>query len=317
MTNFCVALALAGLVGASDAYASTGQTEGSGKTDRALAARVNGDPVTRAEVQRLLTDPQERRQLQQQLGTGDAPDDALRRAALRRLINRRLILQEAARRNFVVTEQEVDKAVTALRRRFDDLRTFGAWMKEQGLEEKLLFDTIRAEMLAARVRAALVDGIRITDEQVQQYYDAHADDLRTEEVRLRLIVVKDHAAAEEILASLEKGEDFGAVARTKSIGMRARSGGDTGWVNSETLWPPLRDAVRTMKTGQAGGPLQKGVELLIVKVQARRPGRVKALGEARPEIEQRLLSAKHEAAIQAWLVEQERKSTIQIFPQGK
>jgi hypothetical protein len=88
-------------------------------------------------------------------------------------------------------------------------------------------------------------------------------------------------------------------------------------VNYETLWPPLREALRTMKAGQAGGPLQKGAEFLIVRLQARRPGRIKTLAEARPEIEQRLLPAKHEEAIQAWLTEQKKKSTIEVFPQAE
>jgi parvulin-like peptidyl-prolyl isomerase len=298
-------------------WASAGQNERSTKAEIGVAARVNGEPVTRAELQRLLADPLERSQLLLEVGAQDPDHKELDRLALRKLINRRLILQEAARRNVTVTDQELDKAITSLRRRFEDLRSFGAWMQEQGIEEKSLFETIRDEMLAARVRAALVEGVGLTEEQVQQYYDAHREDLTSEEVRLRLIVVKDKATAEAILAALEKGEAFGALARKRSVGLRAAQGGETGWVDSHALWPRLREAVRTMTAGQAGGPLQRGADFLIVRLDERRPGRVKSLAESRREIERRLLPAKHQEAVQAWLTEQEKKSTIELFPEAK
>jgi parvulin-like peptidyl-prolyl isomerase len=317
LKHVCLVLAVAGSFCLSHDGAWAAQNEASSKGDVSVAARVNGEPVTRGELQRLLADPLERSRLLQELGLREPDSKELHRVALQKLINRRLILQEAARRNFTVTEQELDKAITSLRRRFEDLKRFGAWMKEQGLDDQSLFEIIRAEMMAARVRAALVEGVAVTDEQVQQYYDAHKDDLKTEEVRLQLIVVEDRATAEEILTALQKGDAFAALARKRSIGRRAAQGGDTGWVDAETLWPPLRHAVGTMKARQAGGPIQRGAEFLVVRLDERRPGRTKSLTEARPEIERRLLPVRHQEAVQAWLAEQEKKSTIEVFPQAE
>jgi len=285
----------------------------SAKVDGVVAARVNGEPVTRGELQRLLANDAERKRLLKELGDGKPDSKELDRAALRRLISRRLILQEAGRRNFIITEQDVDKAVTALRRRFDDLPSLGVWMKEQGLEDNSIFESLRVEMLAMRVRTALVAGVRVPAEQVQQYYEAHKNDLKRDEVRLQVIAVKDEAAAKAILAKLQKGADFGALARAHSVGARAKRGGDTGWINAETLSPPLGDAVRTMTARQARGPLQRGADWLIVRLDGRRVGRTKTLAEARPEIERRLLPAKQQEALQAWLTDQEKKSKIEVF----
>ena len=41
------------------------------------------------------------------------------------------------------------------------------------------------------------------------------------------------------------------------------------------------------------------------------------LAEARPDIERRLLPERHRAAVQAWLLEQEKKSTIELVPQAE
>lgn len=279
-----------------------------------IVARVNGEPVSRAELQRMRASPLTLRQAREELGVQDPDPGALDRLAMRKLVHRRLMIQEARRRKVIVTEKELDDAIVSLRRRFEDLASFGAWMKEQGLDDRSLFETVRGDMSADRVWAALVQGVRVTDEQVQRYYDAHQGELRREAVRLRIVAVKSRAAAEEIVAALRKGEDFGRLARRRSMGLRAAKGGDTGWVGSETLQPPLREAVATLKEGEARGPLQRGPDFLVVLLEGRRPGGTKTLAEARPEIEWRLLPAGRQEVVQAWLTERERKSRIEVFP---
>jgi peptidyl-prolyl cis-trans isomerase SurA len=308
-------LAVAGVVWASPDCSWAAQNEDVVHTG--VAARVNGESVAQADVQRLLANPFERRQLLRELGVEDPDGKELECGALRRLINRRLILQEAARRNLTITPQDLDKAISSLRRRFEDLQGLGVWMKEQGLDDTSLSATIRVEMLAARVRAALVEGVRVTDDQAHQYYGRHKDDLKTEEVRLQIIVVKDEATATGILAALRKGDDFGALARARSIGRRAAQGGDTGWVDADSLGPPLRDAIGAMQPRQARGPLQKGDEFLIVRLDGRRPGRARSFAEARADIERRLLPGTQQEALQAWLAEQAKTSTIEVFSEGE
>jgi parvulin-like peptidyl-prolyl isomerase len=293
---------------------SAAQGSSAASPDAALAARVNGERVAWEDVKRLIASPVERPLLVKELGTKDPDNAALEKLAVRTLIRRRLIVQEAVRRNLTISEEEVDKAVTALRRRFGDLKALGLWMREQGLDERSLFDTVRTELMAARVRAALVESVRVSAEETRNYYDTHTDELTFEEVRLQIIVAREDAAAREILAALEKGGNFGALAAERSVGARASRGGDTGWVAAETLWRPLREAVARMAPRQAHGPLRRDDEFLIVRLDGRRPGRAKTLTEATSEIERRLLPGQQRAAIEAWLTEQETKATIEIFP---
>jgi len=298
---------------ASSECAWAGQAGGSTKVEAALVARVNGDPVTRAEFQRMLGNPLTRSQLQQERGEENPNPKELERLALQKVIHHRLMIQEAGRRNITISTAELDKAIVALRRRFGDLESFGTWMNEQGLDDKALFETIRGDMMSARLWGLLVEGVRIPEERVQQYYEAHKEELKTEEFWIQIIVVKEKAAAEEIQAALGRGEDFGRLAQQRSLGLRSAQGGDIGWVDSEILWPPMRDAVSTLKPGEAIGPLQKGDQFHIVRLQARRPGRTKTFGEAQPEIEQRLLAAERQAVVATWLAEQEKTAKIEVF----
>jgi parvulin-like peptidyl-prolyl isomerase len=278
-----------------------------------VIARVNGEPITEAEFRRMVGTPLTRQQLQQESGAKDPDQKEVERLALRKLIHRRLMLQEAARRKIVVTNQELDKGMAALRRRFDDLKSFGEWMKEQGLDDPTLFATIREEMVSTRTAGALVAGVGLTEEEVRKYYEAHKADLTIEEVWIQVIAVKDKSAAKDIQKALKKGKDFGRLAQQQSLGLRAKEGGNVGWVDSATLWPPMREAVSTLKPGEAIGPLEKGEEFLIVRLHQRRAGRTKTLAEARPEIEPVLLTQKQQAALKTWVAEQEKKSKIEVF----
>ncbi len=157
--------------------------------------------------------------------SGKSPDSKeLESLAIRNLIHHRLILQEAARRNLTVSEKDHDKALSSVRRRFEDLKSFGAWMKEQGLDDQIAAQTLRDGMLAARVTAALVEKVRVAEEQVEQHYAAHKEELKTEEVWIQIIAVKEKAAAEEIQAALRKGEDFGRLAQQQSRRTPRRAG---------------------------------------------------------------------------------------------
>jgi peptidyl-prolyl cis-trans isomerase SurA len=309
-----VAIAIAGSVFAAPEGAAAPRTGVQPKTEITVVARVNGEAVTGAELQRMLNDPSIRPQLEQESGASAPGQKELETLALRRLIRRRLMLQEGRRRNMSISDEELDRGVASLRRRFEDLRSFGMWMKEAGLDDRSLFDTIREEMLAARVAGALVSEVRVTEEQIQKYYEAHREELRTEEVWVQIIAVKSRADAEEIQAALARHEDFGRLAQQRSVGIRAVQGGDAGWLSAETLWPPMRDAVSTLKPGEAIGPLQRGDEFLIVRLHGRRQGRTKNLDEARRQIERALLAQEQRTAIQQWVAEQEKKSNIDVLP---
>lgn len=282
--------------------------------DPEIVARVNGKAVTRGELHRAEADLLALGGLQ---GKGDeAPDDEeLERLAVRQLIQRHLMLQEAVRQNLSVSEDELDEALIELRGRFADLQDFGAWMQERGLDDRSLMETLRGDLLMRRVMAGLVEGSRPSDEEVREYYDAHKDDLVVgEEVQLRIIAVDSKKAAEAVLIALRNGESFELLARKLSLGALASEGGDAGWVDPRSLPLPLQEAVGRLKKGEAYGPLEKNPnELLIVALAGRRPVYPKRLDQARVEIERRLLPSTQREAVHEWLTNQEKKATIEVF----
>ena len=306
-----------------------GLDSSSARAQTVVVARVNGESITDRELQRLLAQSPVRRELPQQGNpTRVLPDpstpqkldspapDAKRQeqAALKRLVSHRLLLQEAARRNLVVTEQEVTQAQAVLRRRFKDDESYIAWRKTQDLaDDKSLRDALRSELLVARVGAALVR-TNLNEKVVRTYYETHKTELQVPAAsRMQLIAVREKAAADAIVTALKQGEDFGRLAQQQSKGARAAQGGDLGWVSPAALPPTLRMAAGTLKVGETSDVLQMGPEFLIVRLVARRPERMKSLEEAQPEIKQRLQKEAQPQIIASWLAKQERQSQIEIL----
>src|SRR6266545_1601609 len=233
-----------------------------------IVARVNGEPVMRSELRRMVTNPNARSLYQRESGAKKVDGQEFTRWALRKLIVKRLALQEAARRNITVAEQDLDRAVALWKVRMKGAKKAEKYLQSRGLDEKSLRDAFRTDMLAGRISA-----------------------------------VKDRAAADEVVAAVHRGEEFDRLARERSMEARAAEVGDWLWLAVPGLPPPLRAAVDRLKAGETSEPLQGSAEVIVVRLEERRAARTKTLEEARAEIEKRLLTAKQREVLQAWLKE--------------
>jgi len=90
----------------------------------------------------------------------------------------------------------------------------------------------------------------ITDDKVQKAYDERKANLAFSEYKARHILVKTEEAAKEIIARLDKGENFVKLARKLSTGPSAKKGGDLGWFAAADMVKPFSDAVKALKKGK-------------------------------------------------------------------
>ena len=190
------------------------QASGNNKQD---VAKVNGEQITQTELSQAVD--MQRRQLMQQLGKDfDASlldEKLLRDAALKGLIDRKLLLQGAADSKFGFSEAALDQVILQTpefqvdgkfnAERFDQvIRQLGYSRMQfrQMLTQEMLIGQVRAgiagsgfvtdaEVLAfARLEKQTRDfatvnikanpaAVKITDEEVKAYYDQHAKEFMT------------------------------------------------------------------------------------------------------------------------------------------
>jgi peptidyl-prolyl cis-trans isomerase C len=89
----------------------------------------------------------------------------------------------------------------------------------------------------------------ISDDELEKAYKRLMSK-PTKEYKTRHILVSSEAAAQQVIAALDKGTPFEQAAKENSIDKpTADKGGDIGWVSADQMMPALRDAVIELKKG--------------------------------------------------------------------
>lgn len=226
---------------------------------RQLAARVNGEPITAAELQR---------ELQTRFGSD----------VLRDLVHQRLILQEAQRSKIAPDQARIEARLAEMKKQPEvRARLQAGAIQEQDLRRNL--------SILVPLDALVQAQIEIEDEA--NYLEAHRDELEVWE--LEHILIKDEAKAAEVVREARApGANFGALAKKHSQDKpTANSGGKLGQVHRSELPPELAEEIASLPVGQVSDPIPGPEGLHIFRVVARKT----SLEELRPQIRE-ILTAK-------------------------
>mgnify|MGYP000736841137 FL=1 len=149
------------------------------------------------------------------------------------------------------------------------------------MERKALQDVYIAKMLMERVR----------EEDVTAYYDKEIKNGPVEEeVRARHILLDNREAADAIVADLENGADFAALAKERSKGPSGPSGGDLGYFSKQSMVPAFSDAAFKLAAGETSPPVQTQFGWHVIRVEDRRNRPVPPFDQVRDQIYQLLIS---------------------------
>jgi peptidyl-prolyl cis-trans isomerase SurA len=220
-----------------------------------------------------------------------------RKDVLERLIEEKVIVDEARKRGMTVSGEDVERAVDGvvqdMIRGTGSEEAFRAQLKREGLTEEELRDLYRprleAQILASRlVRREVSTEADVTDSDVETYYNEHLDEFpeRPETVRLSHIYVsvrpdslayaQARAAAERIRERALAGEDFAELASQLSADPSARKGGDIGYFKRGQLDPRFEEAVFALKPGEISDVVQTRLGFHVIKLTDLRDGEARA-----------------------------------------
>ena len=245
--------------------------------DAGVAATVNGDKITLAEVDAVLKQTlpltpltaAQRRQMRVEV-LSDMVDDLLVRQFLRK-------------NGPKVDPAEIDAQLKAFGEKLQkDGKTLAEWFKETGQTEAQVRESWTTAMqLTGYVKAAA------TDEQLKAYFAANKDHFDRVEVKVRHIVVRvgktataaERAGAKEKLeavrAEVAVGKlDFAAAAKKHSHCPTAPTGGDIGYIARKggLVDEAFAKAAFALKPGDLSGVVETEFGLHVVQVTDRKPG---------------------------------------------
>lgn len=129
----------------------------------------------------------------------------------------------------------------------------------------------------------------VTEADIESAYDEqYASMAPGTEYDASHILVETEAAAQELVAELGDGADFGDLARSRSTGPSGPSGGALGWFSDGDMVPAFQTAVEGLEVGEVSDPVQTEFGWHVIKLNDRREKSPPPLEEVRGEIESEL-----------------------------
>jgi peptidyl-prolyl cis-trans isomerase C len=105
-----------------------------------------------------------------------------------------------------------------------------------------------------------------------------------QEVHARQILVATEEEAKAVRADLDRGADFGELAKKKSYDPGAADGGDLGFFTKGQLPSEFSDVAFTLEPGQISGPVKSQYGWHIIKVEEKRTRRAPPFEQVRQQI---------------------------------
>jgi peptidyl-prolyl cis-trans isomerase C len=171
-----------------------------------------------------------------------------------------------------------------------------ARLEERMLEQEYLVRRVEKELDEKKVREAFDRMIKETPPE--------------EEVRARHILVADEKSANDVIARLNKGEDFAAIAKQVSTDGSAQAGGDLGYFTRERMVKPFSDAAFEMKPGTySSKPVRSQFGFHVIRVEDKRPKKPPTFEEAKDEVR---MAARRELA-ESYVNALREKAKVETF----
>ncbi len=270
----------------------------------APVAMVNGRPVYESTYETILVAMRDRI-------PEDAPDSVDRYVgakytALERAIDEELLLQEAVRRGYAPSQDEIARLYRERVAKYGSEEEYLAGARLRRLSKSEILDAIRREVTLGRfVSEEVESGLTATESEARSFYDANPY-LFTPETRVRLGQIfvaaplgspleRRAGALSRLgvaLERLEEGEAFEALARVISEDGSAPVGGLLGYVRRGDLLEELERVAFTLGPGKVSEIIESDLGYHLLKVYERTGGTVRPFEEVRDEVREKLLASK-------------------------
>ena len=294
-----------------------------------IVAKVNGDIITRSEIERSRMALEQ--ELRQQGLAGEPLQNALKekeQEALRDQIDQLLLIQKGKDLNINV-DPEVTRRIAdiQLQSKIADPDKFHEWIREQS--NGMTFEDFKAQMknqlLTQRVIGQEIGSkISVPKAEVQKYYEEHKKDfVRQEQVFLREILVSTEgktpeqvAAAEkkakDLLARARKGEKFGELARDNSDAETAKNFGELPPYKRGELRKDIEDIVFNQKRGYVTDLIRLPNGFEIMRVEERYDAGQAPIEDVENEINERLSMPRMQPKVREYLTKLRQDAFLEI-----
>lgn len=227
-----------------------------------------------------------------------------------------MVLASAEASGVVISEAELDSAVTAIAARYADPAEMAEDLARNGLDESALRAALRRELVFdAVMRRVGARHAPVTDDEIRRFHArAPARFARPERRTVSQILITINAAfaeneravalarSEALAAALRRDPaSFADLAQRHSECPSALSGGQLGTVSHGQLYTELDRVLFRLAEGEIAGPIESEMGLHLLRCDRILPAASPNLAEIREQIRAFLVQRRRRAAQQAWI----------------
>jgi parvulin-like peptidyl-prolyl isomerase len=228
---------------------------------------------------------------------------------LDRLIEDKLILQEAKKAGIAIDNNRVKGKVDEIRGRYPSEGAFELALSKQGLTLADLTNRVREQLLMlAIVEVKVRSKVVINPQDVTVFYEQNKDKFRSPEGRfLSSLKVNNKEALNEVVSSLKKGIDMETAAQQYGLLYDTMEVFKDGSLN-----PEMEQLIFSLKVGEVSKPIKVNDSFFIFKVNKTEDPHMMTLPEVQKEIYTVLVEDKTRSALKDWLDGIKKQSYIQV-----
>jgi parvulin-like peptidyl-prolyl isomerase len=301
-----LALVAALLAGCGKSSSSSGGSHET-KLGKGVVAIFGATQITQAQLDQALENAKNQNKASgQPFPSAGSPEyKQIQDRAVELLAQRAQLDEKAKQQGIVITDKQVEERLDQVKKQYfggSDAR-YKAQLKKQGLTDEQVRDDLRGTLVSEALLKKAESNIRVTDAEVEAYYDQHHAQYSTPQTRVvRHILVKSKTRAETLYRQLKNGSDFAALAKKFSQDPGTKSlGGKLTITRGQTV-PPFDSAAFALRTGQISKPVHTSYGWHIIKAVApATPRQVTPLSKLRTRIRQLLFAQKRNQAATTWV----------------
>jgi foldase protein PrsA len=208
--------------------------------------------------------------------------------------------------NVEVTDKELQERVKQIKTQVGGQKKFDKLLEQQGYTMEALQAQLTASMLQSKVQQKVVDSIKVSAKQLQDYYNEHKDQFQQgATVDARHVLVKTEAEAEKVRDLLEAdGSDanWKKVANQYSTdtGTKAKGGG-LGSFPKGRMVKAFDKAAFGLEVDEISVPVKTQYGWHVIQVTKKTPASEQTFEQAKSMIEQTLLASRQQTVWQAFI----------------
>lgn len=233
---------------------------------------------------------------------------SMKEELLQRLIEDRLIIQEAKKENIKIDKSLLESRLKEIKKRYTSLHDFENALKMQGLTEADIRNRISEQLLISTfIEKKIKPKIFVYPYEINEFYEKNKTDFLEEEKRKVLaLVFEDKELANQVLELIKKN-GFKEVCKNYLSNLN-----DLGFVYKEQLKEEIKNIIFNLNKGENSEII--GIDNLyyIFYIDEILPPRQKELGEVKQYIYDFLFEKKLKDHLKVWLDETKNKSYIRI-----